>query len=369
MSILTRRALLRAGVTGGLGAAAAGCAFLPRRVPAEAAAERPVIRPEPDGSLHYFNWAGYIDPALLKGFANEYGVEVVEANFDSMEAMIAKIVAGNRYDIVFPTARWVQRLAAAGELHPLPHERLTGWRHIYEQFHDPWYDRESAHSVPYQMYMTGIGWRKDKLGELSGSWTDLWHERARGRTYLLDDRDESLGAMALLLGFDLNESDPARLEQVCTKARTLRPRLRGISSDDHTNMLNGSAWLHHMWSGDFLLAARTSEDPSRFGFQTCREGAPINSDCFAIPRNARHPGTALLFIDYMLRPENAVRNLRYIGYPQPHRATERAFMEISADFPQLRITHQQLASGQQFRNLTLAQTRLRDAVWTTIKAA
>ncbi|UUN30915.1 spermidine/putrescine ABC transporter substrate-binding protein [Streptomyces sp. FIT100] len=369
MSTVTRRALLRAGTAGSLAAAGAGCAFLPHRAPAGAGAERPVIRPEPDGDLHYFNWADYIDPALLKGFAKEYGVEVLEANFDSMEAMIAKITAGNRYDVVFPTARWVQRLAAAGELHPLPLERFTGWGHIYEEFHDPWYDPGSAHSVPYQMYMTGIGWRKDKLGELSGSWNDLWHEGAGGRTYLLDDRDEVLGAVALLLGFDLNETDPVRLERVCAKARTLRPRLRGFSSDDHTNMLNGNAWLHQMWSGDFLVAVRASGDAGRFGFQTCREGVPVNSDCFAIPRGARHPGTALLFIDYMLRPDNAVRNLRYIGYPQPHRATEGAFREISAGFPQLRISPAELAFGHQYRNLPLAQTRLRDAVWTTVKAA
>ncbi|MEU2433649.1 spermidine/putrescine ABC transporter substrate-binding protein [Streptomyces sp. NPDC007861] len=369
MSPLTRRTLLRAGAAGSLAAAGAGCAFVPRRVPAGAAAGPPVIRPEPDGDLHYFNWANYIDPALLTGFSDEYGVEVSETNFDSMEAMIAKIAAGNRYDVVFPGARWVQRLAAAGELHPLPLQRLAGWRHIYEEFHDPWYDPGSAHSVPYQMYMTGIGWRKDKLGELSGSWSDLWHDGARGRVYLLDDRDEVLGAMALLLGFDLNETGPGRLDRIAAKARTLRPRLRGFSSDDQSNMLNGSAWLHHMWSGDFLQAVRAGGDPGRFGFQTCREGIPVNSDCFAVPRGARHPGTALLFIDYMLRPDNAVRNMRYIGYPQPHRATEEVFREISAGFPQLRISPAELAFGHQYRNPTLAQTRLRDAAWTAIKAA
>jgi betaine-aldehyde dehydrogenase len=47
------------------------------------------------------------------------------------------------------------------------------------------------------MYKTGIGWRKDKLGDLSGSWNDLWSAAAAGRTFLLDDRDEALGMAAL----------------------------------------------------------------------------------------------------------------------------------------------------------------------------
>ena len=65
-----------------------------------------------DGDLVYFNWADYLDPSMFKGFQREYGVKIIQSNFDSMEGMYAKIQAGNQYDIVFPIAKWVQSRCA-----------------------------------------------------------------------------------------------------------------------------------------------------------------------------------------------------------------------------------------------------------------
>ena len=46
------------------------------------------------------------------------------------------------------------------------------------------------------------------LGEpLTGSWDDLWHRRAKGKVFVLDDRDEVLGLGALKLGLDVNTAD------------------------------------------------------------------------------------------------------------------------------------------------------------------
>jgi spermidine/putrescine-binding protein len=39
-----------------------------------------------DGDLYLYNWSEYIDPELKDAFAAEYGVEVIEDNYDSNEA-------------------------------------------------------------------------------------------------------------------------------------------------------------------------------------------------------------------------------------------------------------------------------------------
>ena len=63
-------------------------------------------------------------PKVFKGFEEEYGVKIIESNFDSMESMQAKLAAGNRYDIIFPSAQWVQKLTAANQLRPIDHSTL-----------------------------------------------------------------------------------------------------------------------------------------------------------------------------------------------------------------------------------------------------
>ena len=81
-----------------------------------------------------------------------------------------------------------------------------------------------------------------------------------------------------------------------------------------------------------------ADDPSIYGFEAPQQGTPVNSDTYAIPINARHPGTALLFIDYMLRPENVEKNINYIGYPMPVHGTEATYQEIVADYPECTVT-------------------------------
>ncbi|MFI6002013.1 spermidine/putrescine ABC transporter substrate-binding protein [Streptomyces sp. NPDC051366] len=318
----TRRSFLRAGTTAALALTAAGCGFASDGDPAGAAAAHAPIDVKVDGDLVYFNWADFVDPAVFEGFQKEYGVKVVQSNFDSMEGMAAKLNAGNRYGIIFPTAKWSQRLAAGGRRQAaggrrqaaggrrqaaggrrqaaggrrrtIDHSRLKNAEAVfggYGYFADPWYDPGSAHTVPFTMYKTGIGWRRDRLGDLTGSWSDLWNEQAKGKVFVLDDRDEVLGMGALKLGLGLSTGDPAELDRVTDTLRSLRPRLRGFSSDSYNNLLNGNADITQAWSGDMAAMLAQAEDPSVFGFEVAREGAPVNSDCYAIPANAQHPGT------------------------------------------------------------------------------
>ena len=345
-----------------------GCAYL---TPRPQAATTTPVEPKIDGDLVYFNWADYVDPTVFEGFQKEYGVKVIQSNFDSMESMQAKLAAGNRYDIIFPSAQWVQKLVAANQLRTIDPSTLKNAPLIfdhYRYFADPWYDRHSTHSIPFSMYKTGIAWRKDKLGEtLTGSWSDLWNPTAKGRTFILDDRDEVLGMLSLRLGYDVNTAADDELAAVVDKFRSLRPYLRGFSSDDYNNLLAGDAWMHQTWSGDIAALLWQAPDPSIYGFSAPKEGAPINSDAYAIPLNAQHPGTALLFIDYMLRPENVEKNINYIGYPMPVHGTEDTYQEIVADYPECAVTVDDLSRNLYFTNDGVAKTQARDAAYTEMK--
>jgi spermidine/putrescine transport system substrate-binding protein len=367
-SYLSRRGLLAAaGASAAL--VGAGCSYAdpPKATPAPTKS----IKKEVDGDLVYFNWAEYVHPKVMKGFKAEYGVNIVESNYDSMEGMQAKLAAGNRYDIIFPSAAWVQKLNTANQLYPIDHSSLDNAPAIfdyYDYFVDPWYDKDSAHSIPFTMYKTGIAWRKDKLGdELTGSWDDLWDEAAKGHTFILDDRDEVLGMAALLLGFDLNTAKEDDLDAIVAKLGTLRPYLRAFSSDDYNNLLAGDAWLHQTWSGDMASVLWQADDPSLYRFETPSEGAPVNTDTYAIPSNAEHPGTALLFIDYMLRPENVEKNINYIGYPMPVHGTEQVYDELVAPYPECKVTLDDLAEDLYFTNHSVDESRDRDDAWTRIK--
>jgi spermidine/putrescine transport system substrate-binding protein len=224
--------------------------------------------------------------------------------------------------------------------------------------------------VPFTVYKTGIGWRTDKVDTMTGSWRDLWNPQAAKRIFTLDDQDEALAMGALLLGYDVNTTKSSQLEAIKKLLISQKKYLRAYSSDDVNDMSRGDAWIHHMWSGDFLyLRQGVVEHPGNFDFEAPEEGTPINSDTYAIPANAKHPGTAMVFIDYLLRPENVKKNMEYLYYPFPTQGGEAYFKQLAKDVPSCNVDVKALENPDVFRLLSPAEVQKRTAVWTEVKAS
>jgi spermidine/putrescine transport system substrate-binding protein len=365
---LRRRELLRGGAGLALGLGLAGCGVGNTETPSKEQTER-VVKAQPDGDLVYFNWSEYLEPKLLKEFEDRFGVKVRESNFDSMQGMMAKLRSGNRYDLIFPSSEWVDRLRKANQLLRIDQAQVPNAGTVYDYFASPWYDPEADHTVPYAMYATGIIYRADKVTGMTGSWNDMANASADGRAYLLDDFQEVIGAGNLVGGAKLNSVDEAEVERAKQWAIDLKPSLRGFSTDDIQNMVSGNAWIHHGWNGDVVNIRNQVDKPENFTFQKCSEGIPLGTDCFAIPANAEHPGTALTFINFLLEPENAARNIEYMGYPMPYSGPDETFAALVKDDPSINVTIEDLETGQQFENLGTDGRRLWDRTWTEIKAA
>jgi spermidine/putrescine transport system substrate-binding protein len=364
-----RRELLQGGAGLAIGLGLAGCGVGNVSRGDKAATEKP-IKKRVDGDLVYFNYSEYIDPDLVKGFEKRYGVKVRESYFDSMSAMMAKLRAGIKYDVVFPSAEYVQRMIAGNLLLRLDRDRLKNVDTVYSYFDDPWYDKGSEHSTPYGLYATGLGYRADKVTGMTGSWRDLGEADSGDRSFLLDDYQEAIGMANLVNGYPLNEVDGDKLDKSKDYLVDLKPKLRGVSADTITNMASGNAWIQHLWNGDIVNIRYQVDNPEDYRFQKCREGLPVGSDNFVIPVNAEHPGTALLFIEYMLEPEHAAQNVEWIGYPMPYEggATE-AFQGLVKDDPEINVTVEDLEKGQQFENLKGEGRLAWDEVWTEFKVA
>ena len=298
---------------------------------------------------------------------------MIESNYDSMEGMYAKLAAGNEYDIVFPIAKWVVKLKREGKLRSIDPGQLKNAEQVFysgSYFNQPWYDEGSEVTVPFTVYKTGIGWRTDKVSTMTGSWEDLWNDEASGHIFTLDDQDEALAMAALRLGYDVNTAEPSELDDMKDLLISQKEYLRAYSSDDINNMVSGDAWVHHMWSGDFLyLRDGLVDDPTDYDFEAPTEGTPINSDTYAIPANAKHPGTAMVFIDYLLRPENAIKNMNYLYYPFPVKDALPAFAELAKDVPACNVEISDLENENVFRLLGTDEVQRRAATWTEVKAS
>lgn len=367
---LTRRSLLsRAaglGLALGAGGLAAACGG-----PAAPAAKAPAIKAKIDGDLSIFNWAQYMNPAVIKGFEKEYGVAVHQTFFDNDEAMLAKLAAGVPFDFVVPSGgNYIPRLAAANLLTPIPHGELKNFSQVLPFFRNPFYDPGARYSLPYAAGTTGIAWRTDRVGAMTGSWNDLWnHPEAKGKIYILDELADALGMSLIRLGYNINSAVPSQVNAAANALIQLKPMLAGFSTNDISNLDSGQAWIEHAWSGDVYVALTQAKNPHLFRYETCKEGVPTWADTMAIPRSAQHPGTALLFIDYLLDPEVSAKNATWVGYPSGTSAGTAAFNNLVHDFPWLQMSEDMLAHGEWSKPLEGSGLQVWDEAWTKVKAS
>lgn len=335
MSQLTRRELVGAGAGLALAAYGVSGCTVERRV--DRSAEGRIIKPEIDGDLLIYNWAEYMDPALKTEFSEKYGVEVNEVNFDNLEAMVIKLRGGGAYDLIWPSTEYVYRLNREGLLARFDRGLLRNNENISGFYDGPWWDPNNELSVPYTYYTTGIAWRDDEVSGMTGSWNDLLNPDGAGRMFILDDFQEAIGEANLINGFDLNTPDPAELEVSKETLLAQKENARGFSTNSVQNLTSGTAVLHQAWNGDIVNVRNKVDQPELYRYETCSEGVPVGTDLMAIPITSESPGTAMLFMDWILEPENAAQNVRWNGYPQPCEGGRQAFAELVKEEPAIDV--------------------------------
>lgn len=182
-------------------------------------ADQPIDSSKLTKELHVYNWADYIDPAILEDFEAEYGVKVTVEVYDNNEDMIAKVRPGNSgYDLVFPSDYAVDIMIQEKLLAPIDRSLLSNFQNLRPENLDLYYDKGNVYSVPYNYGLTGIAYNKSKFPTPPDSWAVFFDpaqlQQFQGEASMLDDEREVPGAALRFIGKSLNETDPAALKQV-----------------------------------------------------------------------------------------------------------------------------------------------------------
>jgi spermidine/putrescine transport system permease protein len=273
----------------------------------------------PSGELNLFIWSSYIAPETVATFEKRLGVKVNIDLYDSNEALLAKLQAGNAgYDVVCPSHYSVQILLAQGLLRPLDHSALPHLGNVDASFLDRPYDPRNSYSVPYFWGTTGIAYDRGKVREKIDSWDALWDPRYRGRILMLDDAREVFGAALKRRGHSLNATDETLLAAARDDLLRQKGLVRAYNSSNYEDvLLSGDVWLAQGWNGQFAKAMDQNPD---IVYVIPKEGSALFIDSLAVPKDAPHPALAHAFIDFTLEAEVAAEICRTMRYSSPNRA-------------------------------------------------
>jgi spermidine/putrescine transport system permease protein len=316
--------------------------------------------------LNLFIWSNYIAPETLRKFEQRYGVRVNVDLYDSNEALLAKLQAGNAgYDIVCPSDYSVHVLRTQGLLRPVDRRRLPHLRNVDPSFLDRPFDPGNRHSAPYFWGTAGIAYHRRRVAAPVDTWGALWDARYRGRILMLDDAREAFGAALKWKGHSLNTTDERLLLEARDRLVLQKPLVRAYNSTNFEDvLLSGDVWLAQGWNGQFAKAME--QDPDVV-YVIPREGATLFIDSLAIPIDARNVDLAYAFIDFTLEADIAAEICRTMKYSSPNRAAWPLLPDgirgNTAIFP----PREALARLELIEDLGEA-TVLYDRLWTEVKA-
>lgn len=280
--------------------------------------------------VNIFNWSDYIDPGVLADFTRETGIKVVYDTYDSNEMLEARMLAGaTGYDVIVPSGPLLQRLIQAGVLHGLDRKRLANVGNIWPEIDARLkrYDPGNAYAVNYAWFTTGIAYNRAKITERIGKPIVSWEQALRPENlkkfsdcavYVIDSPEDMFATALNYLKLDPNSKSPNDLRRAADLLSALRRYVKKFHSSEYVNALaNDDICLAIGWSGDAIQArnrAREAGSAVDIAFVTPAEGALVSLDSLAIPVDAPHLAEAYVFIDYLLRPDIAARNIRATNF-------------------------------------------------------
>jgi putrescine transport system substrate-binding protein len=297
-------------------------------------------RPE-ERTVNFYNWSSYMAPGVLEDFTRETGIKVVYDTFDANETLETRLLAGKSgYDLVVPTAYFLQRQIKAGVFQKLDKAKLpnlaNAWPVVTARLST--YDSDNQYGANYMWGTTGIGYNVKVVETILGagavidSWDVVFKPENLSRfkdcgVHMLDSPDDIFPAALNYLGLDPNSTKQADLEKAADLVGKIRPFVRKFHSSEYLSALaTGEICLVVGWSGDILQArsrAAEARNGVAVGYAIPKEGAQMFFDNLSIPADAKNVNEAYELINFLYRPDIAARNSNFLSYANGNLASQK----------------------------------------------
>ncbi|MDE6139556.1 MAG: ABC transporter substrate-binding protein [Alistipes sp.] len=315
-----------------------------------------------ENTLKIYNWSDYIDEELIAEFEEWYQqqtgeeVHVIYQLFDINEVMLSKIEKGQEdFDLVCPSDYIIERMLAHDLALPIFDDEFRSFpdsinyignvspyiQGLFSKLVMPDGKNPNDYSVGYMWGTVGILYNKAyATAEETDSWAALFNPKFRNKMFIKDafrdvyspmlvyaktlearekgelGEDEYLSLDQIeALSFDSSDESIALVESYLKR---ISPYVSGWEADFGKEMMtsrNPKAYINLQWSGDAVFAMTEAENVGvELDYNVPREGSNVWFDGWVIPKYAKNVKAARYFIDFMCRPDNAIRNMEATGY-------------------------------------------------------
>ncbi len=321
-------------------------------------------------TLKVFNWGEYIADGVIEDFEKEYNCRVIYETFDSNEAMMAKVQnsGSSSYDVVFPSEYTVSKMIALDMLHEINYENVPNASYINEAYKGLSYDPENKYSIPYMMNTLAILYNTEMVEEEVSSIGILFDEKYKGKILMLDGMRDTIGMTLKYLGYSLNTDNASEIEEAKALLIKQKDIVRAYAGDDvRDKMLNEEAALALVFSGEGNKAVAESGGMLEM-VAVPSEGSNLAIDTMVILKGSEHKELAEAFLNFMLRPDIALRNAEETGYTSPNTEAVKMLPAEIGENTNYYPAEEELSRCEIFLYLPEQTEKLWANAWTEIRA-
>ena len=329
--------------------------------------------------LYVYNWGEYIDEEVVAMFEEETGIRVVYDMFETNEEMYPVIDAGAVcYDVVCPSDYMIQRMVENDMLAEINFDNIPNIDQINPRYMEMSraFDPQNRYSVPYCWGTVGIIYNTKRLSELNveppTSWDDLWNPALSGEILMQDSVRDAFMVALKKLGYSMNTTSVDELQEAKDLLIAQKPLVQAYVIDQvRDKMIGGEAAVGVIYSGELLYIqeeAEALELDYALDYVIPKEGTNLWIDGWVIPANAQNKENAEKWINFLCRPDIALRNFEYITYPTPNQGAfellDAETQENKAVFPDL----DELENCEVFQYLGDEDDAVYNQLWKEVKS-
>ncbi len=286
-----------------------------------------------------------------------YGIRcnVEYSTFGTNEDLYNMLTLGDVYDLVCPSEYMIMKLMSEDALVPLSEDFFNTedpnnyYINGVSSYIQDIFDSEEINGEPWSKYMggymwgvTGIVYNPDEVTEEDASTWNILNNEAYQRQITLKDnvRDSYFAAVGAIksdlltseeflsdpdyrqnLEDEMNDTSEETIAQVQEYLQDVKDNAYAFETDaGKADMITGKVVANYQWSGDAVYTMdQAEEDGLYLNFSVPEESTNIYFDGWVMLKSgvagdAQKQHAAESFINFVSRPDNAVRNMYYIGY-------------------------------------------------------
>lgn len=275
-----------------------------------------------NGELNVYNWGEYIDEDVIDQFEEETGIKVNYKTFDTNEDMYPIIANGAAdWDVVCPSEYMIQKMLDNDLLLEINYDNVPNISNIDPDYLETVkeFDPDATHAVPYLWGTVGILYNDTMVEEPITSWDCLWDETYADNIVMMNNPRDVFAPALISCGYSLNSTDDAQLQEAAARLTAQKPLVLKYTTDEVRDMMIGEkAAIGVIYSGEATIC---KEENEHLQYVVPEEGSNVWLDCWVIPTTCKNKENAEKWIDFLCRPEIALKNFEYIYYSTPNKGT------------------------------------------------